>query len=32
VALSEVFSGTVIEELAEAAREMGKSKSITYDI
>ncbi len=31
-ALSAVFSGTVIEDLAEAARDVGKSKSITYDI
>jgi len=32
VALSEVFSGTVIAELAKEAYEMQESKSITYDI
>jgi Rrf2 family transcriptional regulator, iron-sulfur cluster assembly transcription factor len=31
-ALSKVFSGTVISELAESAAELAKSKSITYDI
>jgi Rrf2 family protein len=31
-ALSDVFSGTVIAELAESAQEMQESKSITYDI
>ena len=31
-ALSNVFSGTVISELADAASELADSKSITYDI
>lgn len=31
-ALSEVFSGTVIAELAKQAHEMQESKSLTYDI
>ncbi|MBT3193919.1 MAG: Rrf2 family transcriptional regulator [Verrucomicrobia bacterium] len=31
-ALSEVFSGTTIADLAESAAELAKSKSITYDI
>jgi Rrf2 family protein len=32
VALSEVFSGNLISDLAEEAQDMKKSKSITYDI